>query len=110
MVSTFLQTTPAVRSEPQRRLDAFRLQRTLLAMRRAPGLATLAAALSLVGWIPWSALIALDDLAYQIAQAGSSPELGALWPRFSGDPVMVTYLLIYVVGHLLSAVLIGVLL
>ena len=180
MVSTFLQTTPAVRSEPQRRLDAFRLQRTLLAaciilaplsitlyvlawpenpapvvvnattpapivtsamagptgntlhfiggiaasfflplgylgmsllgMRRAPGLATLSAALSLVGWIPWSALIALDDLAYQIAQAGSAPELGALWLRFNGDAVMVTYLLIYVIGHLLSAVLIGILL
>jgi hypothetical protein len=83
---------------------------SLLGMRRAPGLATLAAALSLVGWIPWSALIALDALAYEIAQAGGSPELAALWLRFNGDAVMVTYLLIYVVGHLLSAVLIGVLL
>ena len=83
---------------------------SLLGMRRAPGLATLSAALSLVGWIPWSALIALDDLAYAIAQAGSSPELGALWLRFNGDAVMVTYLLIYVIGHLLSAVLIGIML
>jgi uncharacterized membrane protein len=83
---------------------------SLLGMRRAPGLATLSAALSLVGWIPWSALIALDDLAYDIAQSGTTPELAALWLRFNGDPVMVTYLLIYVVGHLLSAVLIGVML
>jgi hypothetical protein len=83
---------------------------SLLGLRRAPGLATLAAALSLIGWIPWSALIALDDLAYEIAQAGSSPELAALWLRFNGDAVMVTYLLIYVVGHLLSAVFIGIML
>jgi hypothetical protein len=83
---------------------------SLLGMRRAPGLATVSAALSLVGWIPWSALIALDDLAYDIAQAGSPPELGALWLRFNGDPVMISYLLIYVVGHLLSTVLIGIML
>src|ERR687886_1217746 len=43
---------------------------SLLGMRRAPGLATLAAALSLVGWIPWSALIGLDALVYDINQLG----------------------------------------
>ncbi len=80
---------------------------SLLGMRRSPGLATLSAALSLVGWIPWSALIGLDDLAYDITQAGSTPQLAALWAHFNGDAVMSTYLLIYVIGHLLSAVLIG---
>ncbi len=80
---------------------------SLLGMRRSPWLATVSAALSLVGWIPWSALIGIDVLAYDIAQTGSTPELAALWTRFNGDPVMVTYLLIYVVGHLLSAILIG---
>src|SRR5207237_8199291 len=78
---------------------------SLLGMRRSPWLATISAALSLVGWIPWSALIGIDDLAYDIAQVGSSaqraPELAALWTRFNGDPVMLTYLLIYVIGHLL---------
>jgi hypothetical protein len=83
---------------------------SLLGMRRAPWLATISAALSLVGWIPWSALIGIDDLAYDIAQAGSTPELAALWTRFNGDAVMLTYLLIYVIGHLLSAVLIGIML
>ena len=83
---------------------------SLLGMRRAPWLATLAAALSLVGWIPWSALIGIDVLAYDIARVGPTPELGALWLRFNGDAVMVTYLLIYVVGHLLSAVIIAVML
>jgi hypothetical protein len=83
---------------------------SLLGMRRSPGLATTCAALSLIGWIPWSALVSIDDLAYDVAQTGSTPQLAALWLRFNGDPVMVTYLLIYVVGHLLSAVLIGILL
>jgi len=80
---------------------------SLLGMRRAPGLATLAAALSLIGWIPWSALISLDDLAYDITQAGADPKMAALWTHFNSDPVMTTYLLIYIIGHLLSAVLIA---
>jgi hypothetical protein len=83
---------------------------SLLGMRRAPWLATISAALSLVGWIPWSALIGIDDLAYDIAQAGSTPQLVALWTHFNSDPVMLTYLLIYIIGHLASAVLIGILL
>jgi hypothetical protein len=83
---------------------------SLLGMRLAPGLATLSAALSMVGWIPWSALIAIDDLAYDIAQTGSTPQLEALWLRFNGDTVMATYLLMYVVAHLLSAVCIGIML
>jgi hypothetical protein len=82
----------------------------LLGMRRAPWLALISAALSLVGWIPWSALIGIDSLAYDIAQVGRTAELAALWTRFNADPVMLTYLLIYVIAHLLSAVLIGIML
>jgi hypothetical protein len=83
---------------------------SLLGMRRAPGLATICAALSLVGWIPWAALIVLDDLAITINQRGSTPQLDALWTQVNGDPVMTTFLLIYVIGHLLSAILIGLML
>ncbi len=83
---------------------------SLLGMRRSPWLATICAALSLVGWIPWSGLIGIDLLAYDIAQMGPTPQLEALWIRFNGDPVMVTYLIVYVVGHLVSAVLIGIML
>jgi hypothetical protein len=39
-----------------------------------------------------------------------SAELAALWTRFNGDSVVVTFLLIYIVGHLLSAVLIAIML
>src|SRR5947209_2350647 len=83
---------------------------SLLGMRRAPWLATISAALSLVGWIPWAALMGLDDLAYDINQEGRTPQLAALWTHFNGDAVMTTYLLIYIIGHLLSAVFIGFLL
>lgn len=83
---------------------------SLLGIRRAPGLATVCAALSLIGWIPWAALIVLDDLAITITQTGNTPELTALWSHVNGDAVMTTFLLIYVVGHLLSAALIGVML
>jgi len=80
---------------------------SLLGMRRAPWLATISAALSLVGWIPWAALMGLDALASDINQIGSTAQFAALWTHFNGDPVMTTYLWIYVIGHLVSAVLIG---
>ena len=83
---------------------------SLLGMRRAPVLATICVALSLVGWIPWAALIVLDDLAIAIHQRGSTAPLDALWAQVNGDPVMSTFLLIYIIGHLLSAVLIGLML
>ncbi len=80
---------------------------SLLGMRRAPWLATICAALSLIGWIPWAALMGLDALAYDINQIGITAQFAALWTHFNGDPVMTTFLLIYIIGHLLSAVLIG---
>src|SRR5438876_5243121 len=80
---------------------------SLLGMRHAPWLATLSAALSLVGWIPWAALMGLDALASDITQMGSTGQFAALWTHFNGDVVMTIYLLIYIIGHLLSAVLIG---
>ncbi len=80
---------------------------SLLGMRRAPWLATISAALSLIGWIPWAALMGLDDLAYDINQVGSTPQFTALWMHFNSDTVMTIYLLIYIIGHLLSTVLIG---
>ena len=83
---------------------------SLLGMRRAPWLATISAALSLLGWIPWPALMGLDALAYDITLVGSTPQFAALWTHFNGDAVMTTYLLIYIIGHLTSAVLIGIML
>jgi len=83
------------------------LAMSLLGTRRAPNLAFICAALSLIGWIPWAALIVLDDLAITIDQTGNTPQLTALWTHLNDDPYMTAFLLIYVIGHLLSAVLIG---
>lgn len=83
---------------------------SLLGMRRSPWLATISAALSLIGWIPWSGLIGIDALASDIAVTGSTPQLAEIWNHFNGDPTMATYLLIYVVGHLVSTVLIAIML
>src|SRR5207244_10951782 len=70
----------------------------------------LSAPLRLAVWIPSAALMGLDALAYDIVQTGSTPQLAALWTHFNSDAVMTTFLLIYVIGHLLSAVLIGIML
>src|SRR6266699_2014397 len=83
---------------------------SLLGMMLAPWIATISASISLVGWIPWAALMGIDSLAYDIAQTGSTPQLAALWMHFNGDTVMTIYMLIYIIGHLLSAVLIGLML
>jgi len=83
------------------------LAMSLLGTRRAQNLAFICAALSLVGWIPWTALIVLDDLAITIDQTGNTPQLTALWTRLNDDPYMTAFLLIYIIGHLLSAVFIG---
>ncbi|MBO0796947.1 MAG: hypothetical protein J2P36_39205, partial [Ktedonobacteraceae bacterium] len=45
--------------------------------------------------------------AYDINQVGSTPQITALWTHFNSDTVMTIYLLIYIIGHLLSAILIG---
>jgi hypothetical protein len=80
---------------------------SLLGMRRSPWLATVCAALSLIGWIPWAGLMGIDSLAWDIVKMGRTSQLETLWNRFNGDGVMVTFLLIYIIGHLLSAVLIA---
>ncbi|MFI5268920.1 MAG: hypothetical protein ACHQ7M_16210 [Chloroflexota bacterium] len=79
-----------------------------LALRRAPWLATIAGLLSLVGWIPWSALIGQEALTATMAQMGGGTQLAALWARYNGSGVLTAYLLIYIVGHLLSAVLLAI--
>jgi hypothetical protein len=79
-----------------------------LAMRRAPWLATIAGLLSLVGWIPWSALNGQGALTYIMVQMGGGTQFATLWDRFNNDWVITTYSLIYIIGHLLSAVLLGI--
>jgi hypothetical protein len=76
-----------------------------LALRRSPWLATIGGGLGLLGWLPWSALTAQDDLTFQMAQMGSGAQFVALWNRFTTDGTMMSFLLVYVIGHLLAYVI-----
>ena len=72
-----------------------------LSLSRAPWLAIIAGLLSLLGWIPWSALIGQEGLTYTMAQMGGGTQLAILWERYNGDFVITTYLLIYIIGNLI---------
>jgi hypothetical protein len=78
-----------------------------LAWRRTPWLATIGGLLAVVGWLPFSALAALDDLTVAMANLPSSASYAPLLDRFTTDPVMNGYLLVYVIGHLVAYVLLG---
>ncbi len=73
---------------------------------RAPMLSAVGGLLALVGWAPFSALTALDDLAVRMTeQPGAS--YAPLLDRFTTDAVMTSYLLIYILAHLIAYVLLG---
>jgi hypothetical protein len=62
---------------------------------------------------PENAVLSLIDQQegmFRIDRADGTPQLATLWTHFNGGAVMTTFLLIYIIGHLLSAVLIGIML
>jgi hypothetical protein len=78
-----------------------------LAYHHTPWLATIGGLLAVVGWLPFSALTALDDLTDAMARLPQAASYAHLLDRFSTDPVMGSYLIVYVVGHLVAYVLLG---
>ncbi len=50
-----------------------------LLLPRSPWMATIAGGLGLMGWLPWSALTAQDDLTFQMARLGGGPQFVELW-------------------------------
>ncbi|MBC3193647.1 hypothetical protein H7X46_21555 [Pseudonocardia sp. C8] len=79
-----------------------------LAFRRSPWLATVGGILGVVGWLPFAALTALDDLARTMALLPDDGRYADLYSRFETGPVMTLFLLVYVIGHLVAYVLLGV--
>ena len=79
-----------------------------LAYRGAPWLATIGGILGVLGWLPFPALTALDDLAVAMARAPRGATYAALWDGFAYDAVMNTYLIVYILAHLVAYVLLGV--
>jgi hypothetical protein len=80
----------------------------LLAHPAAPRLATIGGVLGVVGWLPYSALTALDDLARTMAGMPHAATYADLLDRFTNDPVMNGYLIVYIIGHLVAYVLLGI--
>jgi hypothetical protein len=81
---------------------------TLLAMRRSPWLATIGGFLALTGCIAFVVFAGQDDLSYLMAQMGGGQQLVTLWDRFNTDPMMTAYLFIFIIGHLLGPMLLGI--
>ena len=79
-----------------------------LAYPRAPWPATIGGVLGVIGWLPFAALTALDDLAVAMAHAPADGAYATLWDVFAYDTVMNTYLIVYIAGHLLAYVLLGI--
>jgi hypothetical protein len=79
----------------------------VLALGRSPWLATIGGGLGLIGWLPWSALAAQDDLTFQMSQLGGDPQFIVLWNRFTTDGTMASLTLVYVICHLLAYVVLG---
>lgn len=79
-----------------------------LAYRRTPRLATIGGLLGVAGWLPFAALTALDDLARTMADLPDSSRYAELYSRFETGPIMLLFLLVYVVAHLVAYVLLGI--
>jgi len=78
-----------------------------LAMRGAPLLATIGAALAFLGLTPLAVFAGEDSLYYDIARIGDGSTLVTMAQRFNGDGVMNYYNLMFVVGTVLAPVFIG---
>jgi hypothetical protein len=78
-----------------------------LAYDRAPWLATIGGLIAVLGWLPFSALTALDDLGVAMLHP-SAPSNAELLDRFSTGLVMNNYLIIYIIGHLVAYILLGI--
>ncbi len=76
-----------------------------LAIRRSPWLGTIGGALAIIGWLPFAALAAQDDLTFRMAEMSGGTQFVALWDRFTTDPTMFGFLLVYIVCHLAAYVI-----
>lgn len=76
-----------------------------LALRRSAWLGTIGGALGLIGWLPFAALAAQDDLTFRMAEMGGGSLIVGLWDRFTTDGTMLGFLLVYVVCHLVAYVI-----
>ncbi len=82
---------------------------TRLVMRRAPVLAMIGGGLALIGWALIPALVVGDAMTYTIAQSRANPtQLAALWDQVNANTVVSLLSTLFVVGHELGTLLLGI--
>lgn len=79
-----------------------------LSYPQSPWLATVGGLLGVIGWLPFSALTALDDLANTMAHLPHHASYAQLLDQFTNDTMMNGYLIVYVVCHLVAYVLLAI--
>jgi hypothetical protein len=82
---------------------------TRLVMRRAPVLGMLGGVLALVGWTMVAVLMTRDAMTYEMARLGANPaQLAALWDQVNGNTAVSVLSIVFVVGHELGTLLLGI--
>jgi hypothetical protein len=79
---------------------------TRLAIHRSPWLAMTGGALALAGWGTLPIWAGQDNLTYLMGRMGATPQLAELWNQFNTSGTS-TYLYIFIVGHLIGPLLLG---
>jgi hypothetical protein len=80
----------------------------LLAVQRAPLVATCGGMLAMAATSTAAFFTGQDNLTHQITKVGNSPSLVAVWQRFNTSPVLTGYLIVFILGTVLGPVLLGV--
>src|SRR6266700_3729096 len=79
-----------------------------LANRRAPWLASIAAFITLLGFLPLALYVGQDSLYYDIARWGSNPQFVDLAQRWNTDGIMVFYGMMFGLGTVFGPTLMGI--
>jgi hypothetical protein len=81
---------------------------TVLATRHTPWLATIGGFLALTGVMALGLFAGQDRLSDLMAQQGGGAQMVQLWDRFNTDPLVTSFLYIFVIGHLFGPLLLGI--
>lgn len=82
---------------------------TRLVVRRAPVLAMLGGSLALVGWALVPSLVTSDAVTYEMARSGANPaQLAALWEQLNGNFAVNMLFSVFIIGHELGTLLLGI--
>jgi hypothetical protein len=79
-----------------------------LAVPRSPWLATIGGGIALLGWTALIPFEVLSAMTYEMARLGQTAAYVTLWDHLNNGGVMSAYTLIFIIGHLVGPVLLGI--